>query len=125
MSFQFTHPGKGATLKPIVVINKVDSFNSRTLGRVRLYTDFKYLSIATFQFTHPGKGATSSLEEVRIKGLFQFTHPGRGATVRVVQTITRHVVSIHAPREGCDKDTRTPLQLEAMFQFTHPGRGAT
>ena len=35
------------------------------------------------------------------------------------------VVSIHAPREGCDL---LFLRISAMiwtFQFTHPGRGAT
>ena len=34
--------------------------------------------------------------------LFQFTHPGRGATL--ILTLDNHgcLVSIHAPREGCD-----------------------
>ena len=121
MSFQFTHPGKGATLKPIVVINKVDSFNSRTLGRVRLYTDFKYLSIATFQFTHPGKGATSSLEEVRIKGLFQFTHPGKGATNLWLQLLGKVNVSIHAPREGCDRARGADYHKARRFNSRTPG----
>ena len=56
----------------------------------------------SFQFTHPGKSATSSLEEVRIKGLFQFTHPGKGATNLWLQLLGKVNVSIHAPREGCD-----------------------
>ena len=79
--FQFTHPGKGATLKQMTPI-EIDLM---------------------FQFTHPGKGATriyvytgagytvsihapwegcdvlldadrGALDE------FQFTHPGKGAT---------------------------------------------
>ena len=34
--FQFTHPGKGATTFPIQYSSETWSFNSRTLGRVRL-----------------------------------------------------------------------------------------
>ena len=34
--FQFTHPGKGATKKACTWIISSKSFNSRTLGRVRL-----------------------------------------------------------------------------------------
>ena len=36
-------------------------------------------------------------------GGFQFTLPGRGATIRLVAVLPRLCVSIHAPREGCDK----------------------
>ena len=34
-------------------------------------------------------------------------------------------VSIHAPREGCDRSARLALFPYRWFQFTHPGRGAT
>ena len=79
--------------------------------------------------------------------MFQFTHPGRGATISVTQRDTEPTVSIHAPREGCDRDlpksptstpsfnSRTPGGVRQKihrhpdkakeFQFTHPGRGAT
>ena len=33
---------------------------------------------------------------------FQFTHPGRGATVVRPISLVISMVSIHAPREGCD-----------------------
>ena len=58
-------------------------FNSRTLGRVRLFSQFRQLQIEVFQFTHPGKGATwiFPLQGLLIKLVFQFTHPGKGATV--------------------------------------------
>ena len=39
-------------------------------------------------------------------------------------SIVKHV-SIHAPREGCDKSTMIFIVDRTMFQFTHPGRGAT
>ena len=79
--------------------------------------------------------------------MFQFTHPGRGATVVDIYDAKRLIVSIHAPREGCDTyrraldstygcfNSRTPggvrlyrwsaLSSKREFQFTHPGRGAT
>ena len=57
--FQFTHPGKGATRRVDRLNDWLRSFNSRTLGRVRL--DFERLEEEEreFQFTHPGRGATS------------------------------------------------------------------
>ena len=80
--------------------------------------------------------------------MFQFTHPGRGATPRFISHASVMAVSIHAPREGCDRrrhlrdppcwsfNSRIPGGVRhggtdtmqgyfAMFQFTHPGRGAT
>ena len=100
-------------------------FNSRTPGGVRLTIYSIILSTIRFQFTHPGRGATVDgyIDDLLI------------------------VVSIHAPREGCDFsstrivarsmsfNSRTPggvrqakeesESASALFQFTHPGRGAT
>ena len=79
-TFQFTHPGRGATL-----ISSI------------------FLMTARFQFTHPGRGATSKVvfalpscavsihaprkgcdelvpDMYKASEKFQFTHPGRGAT---------------------------------------------
>ena len=145
--FQFTHPGRGATslwIEPEQqgqvsihapregcdkeredLPNLLQGFNSRTPGGVRRYLIDNAKEVTGFQFTHPGRGATSicSVE------------------------LERHQVSIHAPREGCDRahrrsglsphgfNSRTPggVRLERYtpenyseeFQFTHPGRGAT
>ena len=35
------------------------------------------------------------------------------------------IVSIHAPREGCDLNGWDYTLEGIKFQFTHPGRGAT
>ena len=35
------------------------------------------------------------------------------------------IVSIHAPREGCDEAYIRVVYRLIVFQFTHPGRGAT
>ena len=124
-TFQFTHPGRGATSIGRRFDLALFSFNSRTPGGVRLGEDVAQAYNELFQFTHPGRGATDA------------TQCERGELG----------VSIHAPREGCDSlsrrytwrsssfNSRTPggVRLQGrllhasclMFQFTHPGRGAT
>ena len=124
--FQFTHPGRGATDQSLSGRAYKDCFNSRTPGGVRL---------------HHSQDTTKTIQ------MFQFTHPGRGATYVYRYFKSCGVVSIHAPREGCDLsllalslvtkcfNSRTPggvrlslamlLVMLNMFQFTHPGRGAT
>ena len=123
--FQFTHPGRGATREFVAGMR-----------------------ILKFQFTHPGRGATKCWQaSLDRRSRFQFTHPGRGATTRFDAVRPPAGVSIHAPREGCDKpgknwkaslesfNSRTPGGVRLLyeyldhrpkkFQFTHPGRGAT
>ena len=145
--FQFTHPGKGATRVTECIKCLLFSFNSRTLGRVRLAVLLFLLILDAFQFTHPGKGATTdcfrssylrrfnsrTLGRVRRSVLsepskrieFQFTHPGKGATIIIGSNCTTKIVSIHAPWEGCDLISPRLLLLPSRFQFTHPGKGAT
>ena len=59
-------------------------------------------SLASFQFTHPGRGATAHIGRGEVSIEFQFTHPGRGATLIEALRRAYRLVSIHAPREGCD-----------------------
>ena len=40
---------------------------------------------------------------ISAKSEFQSTHPVRGATETKDLTNTSQIISIHAPREGCDK----------------------
>ena len=39
--------------------------------------------------------------------------------------VQRYVISIHAPRVGCDADIKTTARIHTEFQSTHPGWGAT
>ena len=57
--FQFTHPGKGATCESFIYLAYERGFNSRTLGRVRPALEITEELLTKFQFTHPGKGATA------------------------------------------------------------------
>ena len=170
LSFQFTHPGRGATYthngltvslsvsihapregcdaNDMVCSPTHTSFNSRTPGGVRHRLERFLPAGYAFQFTHPGRGATNVASAFDGAGAeFQFTHPGRGATglyflyrqneqsfnsrtpggVRPQSgspTAPVGVVSIHAPREGCDGKDAIKGDF-SKFQFTHPGRGAT
>ena len=97
--FQFTHPGKGATvaihlsrlLIPVSIhapwegcdrlVGRTtllrQGFNSRTLGRVRLSVLSWGKPRIQFQFTHPGKGATSCRSVCKIGSLsFNSRTPG-------------------------------------------------
>ena len=55
-----------------------------------------------FQFTHPVWGATRAVLILVYLVMFQFTHPVWGATFGVSYSALLNVVSIHAPRVGCD-----------------------
>ena len=96
-------PRAGCDYTLVLESPRARRFNSRTPCGVRL--------IHLLQYT--------------VVKMFQFTHPVRGATVVGNRHSLSSLVSIHAPRAGCD-----PFQLLAglyriLFQFTHPVRGAT
>ena len=59
-----------------------------------------------------------------LPGVFQSTHPVRGATPEAERPVLADRISIHAPREGCDKPDLSVLK-DMQFQSTHPVRGAT
>ena len=85
-----------------------------------------HFSSAPFQSTHPVRGATSTIKDGVQLAAFQSTHPVRGAT-GLDQGYVRDEkpISIHAPREGCDRSSRCYLPSVQPFQSTHPVRGAT
>ena len=79
--FQFTHPGKGATSRVIVVVSRSFCFNSRTLGRVRRTLTHRARNGAPVSIHAPWEGCDKSASVViPYTPLFQFTHPGKGAT---------------------------------------------
>ena len=100
-----------------------------------------------FQSTHPVRGATIFLHSLLCETEFQSTHPVRGATNAVRAAVHDILISIHAPRAGCDNlrrtlicliphfNPRTPCGVRLillrercgliLFQSTHPVRGAT
>ena len=53
--------------------------------------------------------------------MFQFTHPGRGATVVLSEPTIAELVSIHAPREGCDLYWLDDAHTATGFNSRTPG----
>ena len=126
--FQFTHPGKGATVGEVSGLNiiavsihapwegcdrrrsrrsSIDaSFNSRTLGRVRQFVSHISISESMFQFTHPGKGATPVDGYEHISAKVSIHAPWEGCDLRLSSVEGSLEVSIHAPWEGCDGVTQ-------------------
>ena len=123
--FQFTHPGKGATVGEVSGLNiiavsihapwegcdrrrsrrsSIDaSFNSRTLGRVRRGVDRIDVLLYVVSIHAPWEGCDPpSLNRISFIVVFQFTHPGKGATTPHKRAGRTCHVSIHAPWEGCD-----------------------
>ena len=124
--FQFTHPGKGATCRQESPCTHRSSFNSRTLGRVRLYANISPKCSFRFQFTHPGKGATKWSAESERCMKFQFTHPGKGATaIPKAPSLSSSLFQFTHPGKGATQFLLVGNELQRLFQFTHPGKGAT
>ena len=102
--FQFTHPGRGATLR-----EKAPPLPPK-------------VSIHA-----PREGCDLSKEHPASQHHLGFNSrtPG-GVRPRREQLLRTCLdVSIHAPREGCDVYVGHFGRSYDMFQFTHPGRGAT
>ena len=83
------------------------------------------LPVAKFQSTHPVRGATAQKAYDEAVKAFQSTHPVRGATLWKQANGDQSGISIHAPREGCDRLTCQVIGDLREFQSTHPVRGAT
>ena len=123
--FQSTHPMRGATDYQAIRLSK-DAFQST--HPVRGATPCWCATVRPrigFQSTHPVRGATSYTESTGTFNQFQSTHPVRGATAEVADRVLDPLISIHAPREGCDRHRSCLRRMRCRFQSTHPVRGAT
>ena len=82
--------------------------------------------IVRFQSTPPARGATSTPIHGTACSRFQSTPPARGATGAVEsQSDPVQAISIHAPREGGDRNNAPQQTMGKPFQSTPPARGAT
>ena len=82
LSFQFTHPGRGATLSLLPMSLRLQGFNSRTPGGVRLLLRQGLIVVLDVSIHAPREGCDAMDIYHRLQcTLFQFTHPGRGATI--------------------------------------------
>ena len=123
--FQSTHPVWGATVRwlqehvhgrhfnprtpcgvrPLClqVSRRSRNFNPRTPCGVRLAKGNEVLFVQVqFQSTHPVWGATMYCDATFAVWAFQSTHPVWGATSKCLTRAFFVIISIHAPRVGCD-----------------------
>ena len=100
--FQSTHPVWGATKVYIGTMAELE-----------------------FQSTHPVWGATEKGGKEMTDIQFQSTHPVWGATGPATKLTSMGLISIHAPRVGCDEAYERFNNEYAIFQSTHPVWGAT
>ena len=90
---------RGTTGKPSAHLD----FNPRTPRGVRPAGLGYDILPDLFQSTHPARGATSAVaDRSEVSSRFQSTPPARGATAALNMIYSDYVISIHAPREGCD-----------------------
>ena len=126
MSVSIHAPWEGCDRGGAETFSHRESFNSRTLGRVRLRIKKTPTGSTEFQFTHPGKGATRTQPHIDIEVRVSIHAPwegcdsfGVGCSLTAIPSFNsrtlgrvRHnsnnstsdgtAVSIHAPWEGCD-----------------------
>ena len=143
MSFQFTHPGKGATVHGLQVsLNSYVSIHApwegcdfiprggAHQGAVSIHAPWEGCDqplVATswqgqcFNSRTPGGVRPCAWYRLSQGTSFQFTHPGRGATDSLARRVGRARVSIHAPREGCDSSTSPVSSYPSRFNSRTPG----
>ena len=125
-TFQFTHPGKGATSKEISIAQGDLRFNSRTLGRVRppveattiaLRAGFNSRTLGRVRqlrplkrHSKPSRFNSRTLGRVRLR-ISSSSWASCCFNSRTLGRVRRYSLTAHS-RSG-------------SFQFTHPGKGAT
>ena len=77
-------------------------FNSRTPCGVRLDIIHVLTTNTQFQFTHPVRGATQKRPRYQQQAVVSIHAPRAGCDVSLGDYISSNRVSIHAPRAGCD-----------------------
>ena len=82
-------------------------------------------SLRVFQSTHPVRGATGGADAVPQVREISIHAPREGCDRQVASGYRMVAISIHAPREGCDHSYGCTHVLNLLFQSTHPVRGAT
>ena len=120
-------------------------FNPRTPCGVRPYSKYEVGTSSPFQSTHPVRGATACVHPAEpciqfqsthpVRGatpkwtreesqkIFQSTHPVRGATRCAYDLHAQRVISIHAPRAGCDRALRQQREMTQAISIHAPRAG--
>ena len=142
-TFQFTHPGRGATGYCFYLCAIIRCFNSRTPGGVRLADgtlpadsprvsihapregcdSFKILTTSakqSFNSRTPGGVRHATTPSIFVSTGFNSRTPG-GVRLYLLGLASGVYVSIHAPREGCDRSSQTIISKLSCFNSRTPG----
>ena len=120
VTFQSTHPVWGATTSRSSSRCLCLYFNPRTPCGVRLIGFISDKPFIAFQSTHPVWGATGLSLTSHFPTLFQSTHPVWGATLVSRLIKIYEVISIHAPRVGCDDIFDAAIDAHGNFNPRTP-----
>ena len=124
-AFQPTHPARGATVPSMLEVNLAKFQSTHPARGATTMPPCGRASAREFQSTHPARGATCGAGVRHLAGPISIHAPREGCDRADVSDGVITQISIHAPREGCDS-THSPLSSRlALFQSTHPARGAT
>ena len=125
-AFQSTHPVWGATSDENYKESESKAhFNPRTPCGVRHGGAGSQADVFGFQSTHPVWGATFCAEIYIAYRLISIHAPRVGCDADLKTQLERIVISIHAPRVGCDIFFAFSASSSCLFQSTHPVWGAT
>ena len=102
LGFQSTHPVRGATVAASLYFIRRSDFNPRTPCGVRRGVLHSRLSQSKFQSTHPVRGATTNNAVNPQLFVISIHAPRAGCDVTPLSLISKSWISIHAPRAGCD-----------------------
>ena len=115
-------PREGCDTSIALTSSRINGFNSRTPGGVRLKAGVLAGKEAVVSIHAPREGCDLADFRRRIAARkFQFTHPGRGATKMAKLLFENSDVSIHAPREGCDLFLILIIRVSVCFNSRTPG----
>ena len=78
-----------------------------------------------FQSTHPARGATLKSPSLSFCSIISIHAPRKGCDGIRICLFRNITISIHAPRKGCDILHALGRKTLRKFQSTHPERGAT
>ena len=102
--FQSTHPARGATARERKRIKADNQFQSTHPARGATPHNLSDLKVARNFNPRTPRGVRLQNQEIQYhQQEFQSTHPARGATLTLGQPAYTSGISIHAPREGCDR----------------------
>ena len=118
--FQSTHPVWGATSNLPGSAKCPQNFNPRTPCGVRRNTAHLAGVSRQFQSTHPVWGATPSIAPLFQATLISIPAPRVGCDDSSIWVTEHEVISIHAPRVGCDFTDSGQLGRQADFNPRTP-----